>query len=98
LIAYAVGTFQSRGATTPSFDAQFQVRLDADLKTKRITINADQWNEQYADSSEFELDFYYSGSYQWCSIKEKDCTASFSKNVTTFYLDLNREVGNFVSG
>jgi hypothetical protein len=65
LVAYVVGTFQTKDAKTPSFSAQFQVRLDADLRTKRITVDADEWNEKIASSDDFELDFYYAGSYQW---------------------------------
>jgi hypothetical protein len=65
LIAHFVGTFRSKDTTTSNFSAQFRILLDADLKKKRITVGADQWNEQFANSKEFGLDFYYSGNYQW---------------------------------
>jgi hypothetical protein len=65
LIANVAGTFQSKNATSPSFAAQFQVRVDANLKTQRITVDANQWNEEYSSSVDFYLDFYYSKSQEW---------------------------------
>jgi hypothetical protein len=65
LVAYFVGTFQTKDTQTASFSAQFQVRLDANLKKKRVFVEADQWTEKFANSSDFGLDYYYSNSYQW---------------------------------
>ncbi|KAI6169956.1 hypothetical protein M3Y97_01170000 [Aphelenchoides bicaudatus] len=95
LVAYFAGTLQNKHSTNTGPNVQFQVRLDADLKTKRIFVEADKWNEQYSRSSDFELDFYYEDSHQWCSIEENGCSASFSKSMSKFKLDINGPDGNF---
>jgi hypothetical protein len=64
IVAYFVGTFQSKSATAPNFTAEFQVRLDANLKKRRIVVDVEQWSEEFANSGDFELDFYYSNGYQ----------------------------------
>jgi hypothetical protein len=65
LVAYFVGNFQSKNATTPNFAAQFQVKVNANLERKRIYVHADQWAKEYSNSSDFELNVYYAGIDQW---------------------------------
>jgi hypothetical protein len=65
LVANIAGTFKAKDDKTSSFPAQFRLRLNADQETKRITVDADQWNEQFSNSSDFYLDFYYATSQEW---------------------------------
>jgi hypothetical protein len=65
LVANILGTFKDKAATAPGFTAQFRLRLNANQETKRITVESDQWNEQFSNSSDFYLDFYYATSQEW---------------------------------
>ncbi|KAI6174490.1 hypothetical protein M3Y97_00996800 [Aphelenchoides bicaudatus] len=79
LVAYFVGTLQNTHSTNTGPNVQFQVRLNADTNTKRIFVDADEWNEQYSKSSDFEIDFYYEGKIV----------------VQSSMLDINGPDGNF---
>ena len=63
VVSYFTGTFQDKDVNTWRFDAQFQVRLNADKKDRRIYLLIDGWNQSVSSISDFGMGFDYDNGY-----------------------------------